>query len=59
MRLAVELYGHIIGTLEGDTRAFDFLPTASGIERFGANSPVEGAFPQLREQTLGFIATLR
>ncbi|MFT4164787.1 MAG: HipA domain-containing protein [Microlunatus sp.] len=40
MRLGVELYGTVVGTLEGDTRAFDFLPTEEGISRFGANSPV-------------------
>lgn len=40
MRLAAELYGTIIGTLEGDARSFDFLPTAAGIDHFGTNSPV-------------------
>ena len=40
MRLAVELYDHIIGTLEGDARDFDFFPMPSGLDRFGANSPV-------------------
>ncbi len=40
MRLAVELYGTVVGRLEGDARTFDFSPTAAGIERFGANSQV-------------------
>lgn len=40
MRLAVELYGVRIGTLEGDARNFDFTASGEGIERFGANSPV-------------------
>ena len=40
MRLAVELYGTSIGTLEGDARTFDFTPSDAAIERFGANSPV-------------------
>jgi len=40
MTLAVELHGTIVGTLEGDARSFDFVPSAEGIERFGANSSV-------------------
>lgn len=40
MRLAVELYGTQIGKLEGDARTFDFIPSAQGIERFGAASTV-------------------
>jgi len=40
MRLAVELYGTPIGTIEGDARTFDFIPSDAAIERFGTNSPV-------------------
>lgn len=40
MRLAVELYGTIVGILDGDKRTFDFTPTGEGMSRFGANSPV-------------------
>lgn len=40
MRLAVELYDTILGTLTGDARTFDFTPTDAGIDRFGANSSV-------------------
>lgn len=40
MRLAVELYGTVIGELRGDARSFDFTPTAAGIDRFGTNSAV-------------------
>lgn len=40
MRLAVELYNTIVGTIDGDARTFDFVPTADGIDRFGPNSPV-------------------
>lgn len=40
MRLAIELYGVRIGTLDGDARAFDFTPAAEAIETFGSNSPV-------------------
>lgn len=40
MRLAVELYDTVVGTLQGDARTFDFTPTQAGIDRFGANSPV-------------------
>lgn len=40
MRLAVELYNTLVGTIEGDARTFDFTPTAEGIEQFGPNSPV-------------------
>ena len=38
MRLAVELSGTVVGTLTGDVRSFDFIPSAAGIERFGTNS---------------------
>lgn len=38
MRLAVELHGTRVGTLEGDSRGFDFTPSDAGIERFGMNS---------------------
>lgn len=39
MRLAVELHGTVVGHLEGaDSRAFDFAPSAEGIETFGRNS---------------------
>ena len=40
MPLAVELHGTIIGTLEGDARSFDFIPSAEAVERFNANSAV-------------------
>lgn len=40
MRLAVELYDIVIGTLEGDRRTFDFVPTADALEGFGTNSAV-------------------
>ncbi len=40
MRLAVELYGVRIGTLAGDSRTFDFEPSAEGIATFGANSSI-------------------
>lgn len=40
MRLAIELYDVPIGTLEGDARTFDFVPSAAGLARFGANSAV-------------------
>lgn len=40
MRLAVELYGILIGTLEGDARTFDFTPSVDALEHFGSNSPV-------------------
>lgn len=40
MRLAVELYGTIVGAVEGDAGTFDFTPTQAGIERFGVNSPI-------------------
>lgn len=40
MRLAIELYDTVVGTIEGDARAFDFSPTVEGIERFGPNSRV-------------------
>lgn len=41
MRLAVELYGEIVGNLVGDdARTFDFHPTTEGMSRFGVNSTV-------------------
>lgn len=40
MRLAVELYGSVIGMLEGEAKDFDFTPNEEGIDRFGANSLV-------------------
>ncbi|MBN9152297.1 MAG: HipA domain-containing protein [Micrococcales bacterium] len=40
MRLAVELYGTIVGTLEGAARSFDFTPSAAGIDAFGVNSTI-------------------
>ncbi|SNS50486.1 serine/threonine-protein kinase HipA [Micrococcales bacterium KH10] len=40
MRLAVELYGTTIGTLQGDARTFDFTPNEQAIAEFGVNSPV-------------------
>jgi len=40
MRLAIELYGTAVGTLEGDAHNFDFTPTQDGMDRFGANSSV-------------------
>ncbi|GAB3655309.1 hypothetical protein GCM10027591_10920 [Zhihengliuella somnathii] len=41
MRLAVELYGTVIGHLEGEgSRTFDFAPSPEGIEAFGRNSHV-------------------
>ena len=40
MRLAVELYGEVIGTIEGDSRSFDFHPTDDGMNRFGVNSSI-------------------
>lgn len=40
MRLAVELYDTNFGTLEGDSRNFDFSPTTEAIDRFGVNSAV-------------------
>src|SRR5699024_5100340 len=40
MRLAVELYGTVIGTLEGERRTFDFTATSAGLERFGLASQV-------------------
>jgi serine/threonine-protein kinase HipA len=43
MRLAVELYGTVIGTLTGEARAFDFTATQEGIDTFGTNSPVLSA----------------
>lgn len=40
MRLAVELYGIVIGTLEGDHRTYDFVPTTDALDGFGTNSAV-------------------
>lgn len=40
MRLAVELHGTRVGTLEGDARTFDFIPDPEAIDRFGPNSTV-------------------
>lgn len=40
MRLAIELYGTRIGTLDSDARVFGFTPDDAAIERFGTNSPV-------------------
>jgi serine/threonine-protein kinase HipA len=40
MRLAIELYGQRIGTLEGDARTFDVTVVAEAIEHFGMNSTV-------------------
>jgi serine/threonine-protein kinase HipA len=39
MRLAVELYDSIVGTLNGDARTFDFAPSGEGIDRLGADRP--------------------
>lgn len=40
MRLGVEIYRTLIGTLEGTDRTFDFLPSEEGIARFGLNSRI-------------------
>lgn len=40
MRLAVELYGSVVGELGGDARTFDFTPTSDGIGSFGTNSTI-------------------
>lgn len=40
MRLAVELYGTVIGELSGDVQSFDFEASAEGMATFGTNSPV-------------------
>lgn len=40
MRLAVELYGTVIGELTGQPATYDFVPSTDGIDRFGANSSV-------------------
>jgi serine/threonine-protein kinase HipA len=54
MRLAVELYGTIVGALDGDVRTFDFTPSKEGIERFGANGLVLSVaiplLPELRRE---------
>ena len=53
MRLAVELYGTVLGIFEGDFRTVDFAPSREGIERFGTNSrvlsvaiPLVGSLPR-------------
>jgi serine/threonine-protein kinase HipA len=38
--LVVELYGTRIGVLSGTSRAFDFLPDAAAVTRFGIDSPI-------------------
>ena len=40
MRLAVEVYGTVVGELGGGARSFDFTPTSDGIGSFGTNSTV-------------------
>lgn len=40
MRLAVELAETRLGTIEGDARTFDFMPSTEAIDRFGINSVV-------------------
>lgn len=40
MRLAVELAGTRLGTLEGDPRSFDFTLDAGAVGQFGSNSSV-------------------
>jgi serine/threonine-protein kinase HipA len=40
MRLAIELYGTVVGELGGGARTFDFTPTSDGIGSFGTNSTV-------------------
>ena len=56
----VELYGSIIGTLEGDARTFDFLPTEEGMERFGGNSAVLSvAVPLVAQQRRDHAARRR
>ncbi|HQZ00422.1 MAG TPA: HipA domain-containing protein [Propionicimonas sp.] len=40
MRLAVELYGTVVGELGGDARTFDFTPTSEGAGAFGTNSTI-------------------
>ena len=40
MRLAVELYGTVIGELTGQPATYDFVPSSDGVDRFGANSSV-------------------
>lgn len=50
MRLAVELYGTVIGTLDGDARTFDFTPSPEGIGEFGTNSVVLSVAIPLAQQ---------
>ncbi|MGO3233112.1 MAG: type II toxin-antitoxin system HipA family toxin [Microbacterium sp.] len=38
VRLAVELYGEHVGTLDGEARTFDFVPTRDAVARFGVGS---------------------
>jgi len=38
MKLAVELHGTLLGSLEGDSRAFDFSATPEALDVFGVNS---------------------
>ena len=40
MRLAVELYGTVVGELGDDPRTFDFTPTRDGLGSFGTNSTI-------------------
>jgi len=40
VRLAAELYDVRVGTLTGDARTFDFVPSEAGVERFGTGSAV-------------------
>lgn len=40
MRLAIELHDTLVGTIEGDARSFDFIPSPEAIDRFGANSTI-------------------
>lgn len=38
MRLAVELHGTTVGTIDGDARTFDFVPSDAALAQFGVNS---------------------
>ncbi|PPG33614.1 type II toxin-antitoxin system HipA family toxin [Pseudoclavibacter sp. RFBG4] len=53
MRLAVELYGVVVGDLEGDdSRSFDFVASTAGIAEFGTNSSILGVeLPLVARQT--------